>query len=256
MIVEFRDKALKYPKAVKKEKKRLVLDWLLEFQVSSFSLLATRIGQNKTNANRFFNALVNEQVILRFRDAHSIHSRCVMLRVEGVRYLKKLDREVEHAITRRVRLPRYSPVLHNLAVQTVILKRLDKYKEVISNRNIQLGDHWDRPDALLKLENKNREYWLALQVVRWQWNEREVYLSFMSHINNMNEGHYVRVVFVFLSKEMCVFYEKLFSETSWPRYKRRVRSGLIDPLEGSLELDQADELRKHFTFKYEPVEIL
>ena len=47
MLIEKRDTSLKYPKAIKEEKTRLVLDWLLEFRFSSIDLLAKRIGSNE-----------------------------------------------------------------------------------------------------------------------------------------------------------------------------------------------------------------
>ena len=53
---ETRNLDLKYPRAVKDDKTRLVLDWLLEFRFSSIELLSKRIGQTAMNANRFFNS--------------------------------------------------------------------------------------------------------------------------------------------------------------------------------------------------------
>ena len=44
MRIEHRDPTLTYPRAVREEKLRLVLDWLLEFRMSSFELLARRLG--------------------------------------------------------------------------------------------------------------------------------------------------------------------------------------------------------------------
>jgi hypothetical protein len=43
MLIEPRDRSLKYPRAIKQDKLRLVLDWLLEFRFSSLDVLAQRI---------------------------------------------------------------------------------------------------------------------------------------------------------------------------------------------------------------------
>ena len=44
MRIEHRDPALTYTRAIREDKRQLVLDWLLEFQFSSVELLARRLG--------------------------------------------------------------------------------------------------------------------------------------------------------------------------------------------------------------------
>ena len=63
MIVEERDLSLTHPWLVNKDKIKIVLDWLLEFHFSTIDLLAERIGQKKTNANRFFNKLISDGLV-------------------------------------------------------------------------------------------------------------------------------------------------------------------------------------------------
>ena len=41
MRIERRDPTLTYPRPIREEKRRLVLDWLLEFQFSSVDLLGS-----------------------------------------------------------------------------------------------------------------------------------------------------------------------------------------------------------------------
>ena len=62
MRIERRDPTLKYPRAVREEKRRLVLDWLLEFQFSSVDLLAHRLGLTPQSSYKFFRALLDEQM--------------------------------------------------------------------------------------------------------------------------------------------------------------------------------------------------
>ena len=58
MRIERRDPTLKYPRAVREDKRRLVLDWLLEFQFSSVELLAQRLGLTYRSSYKFFRALI------------------------------------------------------------------------------------------------------------------------------------------------------------------------------------------------------
>lgn len=44
MRIEHRDLTLTYPRAIRDDKRRLVLDWLLEFPCSSIERLAWRLG--------------------------------------------------------------------------------------------------------------------------------------------------------------------------------------------------------------------
>ena len=58
MRIERRDPTLKYPRAVREEKRRLVFDWLLEFQCSSVYLLTRRLGMTTRSSYDFFRSLL------------------------------------------------------------------------------------------------------------------------------------------------------------------------------------------------------
>ena len=57
MRIEHRDPTLKYPRAIREDKRRLVLDWLLEFQFSSVEFLAQRLGLTYHGSYKFFRSL-------------------------------------------------------------------------------------------------------------------------------------------------------------------------------------------------------
>lgn len=177
MLIEQRDTSLKYPKAIKEEKTRLVLDWLLEFRFSSIDLLAKRISSNSVNSNRFFNSLLRDGVIQAFKNVHTKNERYVMLTTAGLSYLEVLGRDISKSTTRVQHLGRYSQIIHDMAVQYAVLNRIDQFKEVIWDRHIDLPEHQEKPDAIL-LSPKG--YWVALEYERWRKDTKGSLSAFLT----------------------------------------------------------------------------
>ena len=250
MLIEQRDTSLKYPRAIKDEKTRLVLDWLLEFRFSSIDLLSKRIGSNSVNSNRFFNSLIKDGVIQSFKNVHTKNERYVMLTRAGVSYLEVAGRDITKAVTRVQNLGRYSHIIHDMAVQYAVLNRLDQFEEVIWDKNINLPDRLEKPDAILK---SPRGYWVALEYERWRKDTKRIYISFMNHANALSEKLYAGVFYLFDRDADFKHYQKLFNEDVWPCYKREKKSGKIKRLESTFEPDGVKNLRKCFVFLHEPV---
>ncbi len=75
MRIERRDPTLTYPRAIREDKRRLVLDWLLEFQFSSVELLAQRLGLTSHSSYKFFRALLDDQLIQHVKSVHTHQGR-------------------------------------------------------------------------------------------------------------------------------------------------------------------------------------
>jgi len=251
MLLERRDDALRYPKAIKDEKTRLVLDWLLEFRFSSIAILADRLGSNAINSNRFFNSLIKGGIIQSFSNVHTKHDRYVMLTTSGLSYLEALGRDISRATTRVQHLGKYSQIVHDIAVQTAVLKRIHQYDEVIWERHVILPESQEKPDVLLK---SPKGYWVALEYERWRKDTKRIFLSFMNHATAISGKHYSGVFFVFDSQVDFAHYKKLFETEKWPRYKREPKSGRIKALDTYFKPDDVSNLRKCFVFSHEPVE--
>ena len=101
-----------------------------------------------------------------------------MLSKAGVDLLQVAGRDVSTAQTQPSRLNRYAHLMHDLAVQAAVLKRLDHYDEVIWDKHIALPDQYEKPDALL---HSPKNYWVALEYERWRKEQKRIYLSFMNH---------------------------------------------------------------------------
>lgn len=251
MLIERRDSELKYPKAIKDEKTRLVLDWLLEFRFSSIDLLAKRLGSNSVNSNRYFNALLKDGVIQAFKNVHTKNERYVMLTRAGLSYLEVLGRDISKATTRVQHLGRYSHIIHDMAVQYAVLNRVAQFEEVIWDRHIELPERQEKPDALLR---SPRGYWVALEYERWRKDKKRIYISFMNHANALSEKLYAGVFYLFDKDADHKYYQRLFDAEVWPRYKRDRKSGRVSQLNSTFKPDEIKNLRKCFVFELEPIE--
>lgn len=252
MKVENRDPNLVYPKAVKDEKTRLVLDWLLEFRFSSIDVLAQRIGSNAVNSNRFFNTLLSDGVIQSFKNVHTKNDRYVMLTAAGLSYLEVLGRDLSIATTRVSHLGRYSKIMHDIAVQQAVVKRLEIIDEVVWDKNIVAETNiMERPDALLR--HRLKGYWFAIEYERWRKDSKRIYLSFYTHAQAIIKRKYQGVYFIFDKEIDMLHYQKLFDAPEWQRYNRK-KSGHVETLKEKFIPDQTPSLRKCFLFVHEPVE--
>ncbi len=249
MRIEHRDPTLKYPRAVREEKRRLVLDWLLEFQFSSVDLLARRLGLTYQSSYKFFRALLDAQIIQSFKSVYTNQVRYLMLTKAGVDMLQVAGRDVAKAQTQTSRLNRYSHIMHDLAVQRAVLKRLAHYNEVIWDQHINLPDQFDNPDALL---HSPKNYWVALDYERWRKEDKRIYLSFLNHAQALVKRHYSGVYYLFDREPDLVHYQTLFAAAAWPEYHYNRKTGKITLAGTHFKPDAIERLRDCFLFIHEP----
>ena len=84
MRIEKRDLTITYTRAIRDDKLRLVLDWLLEFQFSSLDLLARRISTTTRSSYDFFRSLLKQHLIKEFKSVHTNQARYLMLTKTGM----------------------------------------------------------------------------------------------------------------------------------------------------------------------------
>ena len=249
MRIERRDPTLKYPRAIREEKRRLVLDWLLEFQFSSVELLARRLGLTYHGSYKFFRSLLDDQIIQQFKSVHTHQARYLMLTKAGVDLLQVAGRDVSKAQTQPARLNRYSHIMHDLAVQSTVLKRLAHYDEVIWDQHINLLEQYDKPDVLM---HSPKNYWVAFEYERWRKETKRIYLSFMNHAKALIKRHYSGVYYLFDREPDLVHYQTLFVAQEWPEYNYNRKTGKIMPVGTHFQPDAIERLRDCFLFIHEP----
>lgn len=253
MRIVHRDSSLKYPRAMRREKQQLVLDWLLEFRFSSVALLARRVGLTRQTSSRFFRALRDAGLVQRFTHAHVNHEQYYMLTHAGAACLKEAGRDIRHACTAPSRLIRYAPLLHDLAVQQVVLTWLPYCVEVIWDRHIRLPASYDRPDLLMQ---NTKHYWIAFEYERWRKADNRIYMNLRKHAQAIIKQHYHAVYYLFPHDADRVHYQTLFEAPDWPEYAVNRYTHKIFPLHRTFTPDDIGNLRKCFLFKHEPADPL
>jgi hypothetical protein len=248
MKIEKRDKTEKNPQAVKSQKVRILLKWLLEFRFSTFDVLSTVLESNKTNLNRFYNGLIENGFIQTSTNVHTGSKlKFVILAKAGVDYLANLGVDTSKAKIRISDFRRYSKIAHDISVQNYVVSQITKIDEVIWDRNISVSEGDERPDAMLHHENGN--YWLAVQYERWPKEASRIYHLFLQHAKARNSGKYSVTVFVFDQQQDLNLYKRLFDKAEWPMFKRDYKKGHMLSLGTTFDPEEHFNLRKSFIFQ-------
>ena len=194
MRIVHRNPLLKYPRAVRREKQQIVLDWLWEFRFSSFALLAQRLGLTCQTSYKFFRSLRDSGLVQRFTHDHYNLEQYYMLTRAGAAFLHEAGRDIANACTSPSRLIRYPNIPHDLAVQQAAIRRLDHYKELISEHHITIPEPFHRPDMLML---NPKDFWIAYEYERSRKQTERIFISFNNHAQAIINRHYHATYFLF-----------------------------------------------------------
>ena len=125
MRIVRRNPELKYPRSRPQRKAAARPGLALGISVSSFALLARRLGLTCHTSYKFFRALRDNGLVQRFAHVHYNREQYYMLTRAGAAVLHEAGRDSAHACTAPSRLVRYPHVPHALAVQRAAIRRLD-----------------------------------------------------------------------------------------------------------------------------------
>lgn len=246
MHIEHRDPTLKHPHAVREEKKLLVLNWLLEFQVSSRDLLATRLGMKTKTSYKLFQALVAKKLIQDFKSAEASHVRCFVLNQLGAIRLQNAGRDISHAHTSYASLIRDGKIVHALAVQAAVLPWLKHYVEVIWKDHISLPEPFEKPDILLRAPTGA---WVALDYEHQRKDDNRIYMTFHNHARAIMNHHYRGVYVLFDRQADLERYHTLFAAAAWPEYDYNRKTRKIIARTTTFTPDTVPKLRQRFVFR-------
>jgi len=249
MHIEHRDPTLRYPRAIRADKRRLVLDWLREFRFSTREVLAQRLQSTVKGTYQLLHDLRHQGLIQEFRSIYTNQTRFLTLSKPGFEILRQAGRDVPRAVVPTHRLSRYASILHDLAVQQAVVKRLHHYTDVIWAQQIQIPDHFEKPDALLRTP---KGYWVAIDYERYRKDQKRVYLSFFNHTRALINRHYSGVYYLFDREDVLAFYQALFTKSEWREYHDNRQTGKITATGKIFKPDSIKNLPNCFAFIHEP----
>ena len=224
MHIEHRNPTPEYPPGGREEKTLLVLSWLLEFRWSSFELLATRLGLRSKTSYKFFRALVEEGLIQIFKSVPANIARCFLLTWRGAIQLQDAGRDISHAYTSLTGVTHDPAIIHDLAVQAAVLRRLQQYDEVLWKPQISLPEPFEKPDVLLR---SPQGAWVALDYERQRKDDSRIYITFRNHAEAIMNQHYRGVYLLFDRPADLERYRTLFDAEAWPEYDFDRKKGKI-----------------------------
>lgn len=231
---------------MKDEKMVIVFSWLLEFRFSTPRILTNVLGLSITSTPRFFSGLIKNGFIRVLKNVHTDKERLFMLTQLGVDFLKAREFDVSNAVTKSGRLERYSMVLHDVGVQRFVFSKMSTCSEVVWDKNIVDIDSKCRPDALMR-KSSNGQF-VGIEYERWRKNLKRIYSSFVNHSNQMIDGHYKGVYFIFNSESDRIHYQELFNSERWPLFSQHA-GGQLSHTGQFFYPDQIENLRRGFVFE-------
>lgn len=245
MHLEHRDPTLTYPDAIREERTLVVLNWLLEFEVSSFELLARLLGMKIKTSYKLFRALLAEKVIQPYNKGRANVARCFLLTRCGATQLHNAGRDISHAATSPASVTDDFDLGHALAVQAAVLPWLPQYDEVIWKSHITLPEPFDTPDVLLR---SPQGAWVALDYERRRKDDNRIYMSFRNHAEAIMAKHYRGVFLLFGQAADLEHYRTLFDAEAWPEYDYHRKTRKITARNTTFTPDTVPKLRQCFVF--------
>lgn len=245
MHIEPHDPTPQDPHTGRGDKPLLVLDWLLAFRVSSFDLLARRLGMRPKTSYKFFRALLEDAVIQPYTKVRAHVARCFLLTRRGASRLQHAGRDISDAVTTPASVTDDFDLVHALAVQAVVLRWLPEFDEVIWKPQLPLPTSFDTPDVLLR---SRPDAWVALDYERPGKDEKRIYMSFRTHAEAIMAHHYRAVYLVFSQPADLERSRTLFDTEAWPEYDYNRKTSKITALTTTFKPDTVPNLRQCFVF--------
>ena len=225
----------------------IVFSWLLEFRFSTPKILTNVLGLSITSTPRFFSGLIKNGFIKVLKNVHTDKERLFMLTQLSVDFLEAREFDVSNAITKAGRLERYAMVLHDIGVQRFVFSNLGTCSEVVWDKNIVGIDSQCRPDALMK-KSSNGQF-VGIEYERWRKNLKRIYSSFVNHSNQMIDGNYKGVYYIFNTESDRLHYQDLFNAERWPLFSKHAATGNLSHTGEYFYPDQVENLRRGFVFE-------
>jgi len=201
-----------------KDKLESVIRWLGWFDYSDRETIASMLGVSKDGQSAFFKRL-EESGFLCSEKAPGIRKVIYSLGDAGFEYALMLLPEID--LKRRRRLPSWVSLVHTFSVQAAVIARLEKIESIKPEKTLKHLRAVRLPDAILKMNDGTT---VALEVELNHKSSARVYNIFLSHLKNIRNNNYERVVYLFPNDSLCRLYREKYDQPRWPIYTAKAGS--------------------------------
>lgn len=211
------------PQAVDRGQQKItdVIRWLGWFDYSDRATLAAMLGVSKDGQSAFFKRLEASGFVT-IDQAPGIRKAIYTLGDAGFEYASMLLPELE--LKRRRRLPAWVTLIHSFSVQAAVVARMSDVASIKPEKALKYLRAIRLPDAILTLKDGTQ---VALEVELNHKSSARVYSIYLSHLKNIRNNHYDRVVYLFPNHGLCELYRDKFVQPVWPIYRSSGAGGKL-----------------------------
>ncbi len=226
-----------------KEKTTLILQWLLNYRISSIEILAAVIGLAPNGASRFFKKLIKEKLIEPIMPINYPRRGLVILGTRAAAYLEDDTRDFTADILKGRRMATKEGIHHSLQIQKAVLKHLPSAMEVVSEFDLQISGK--RPDALVFKEKAT----FAIELEHTIKFKKTVHLIFQQYIDMIESRQVDVVIFYFSVVKHREDYERYFKEEDWNEAKIDKKKKTTKLTGSMIHIPQDHWIRKRVLFR-------
>lgn len=198
-----------------RDKVESVIRWLGWFDYSDKETIADMLGVARNGQGAFFKKLEASGFITAEK-APGIRRVIYGLGDAGFEFAQMLLPELE--LKRRRRLPAWVSLIHSLSIQVAIINRLHDIQAIRPERTLKHLRAVRLPDAIITMNDGKM---VALEVELNHKNTARVYNVFLSHLKNIHNENYQKVIFIFPNDALRRLYREKFDQPIWPIYRQR-----------------------------------
>lgn len=230
------------PRKRSQEKLLKTIELLTKFKSSTRKLILNNLKLASHSHHRYLNKM-ESQGILKKIDLYSLKSKAIYILGEvGIGIASELINS-NHSFTVNPLKLNYLNIRHDLAVQKAVLDRskTSSYKsewEIKSDPTV----YYKTPDAILYDEGKI----IAFEVELTAKSDKRLYKAFFEHCQNLENGNYNHVIYLFHNKSLKEYYYSKFVNEKWFTYKTTSQNRLV--VDSQFDKNITEKHKENFCF--------
>jgi hypothetical protein len=225
------------------EKKRIVVNWLLNNQVASIETLAAVLGLAANANNRFFAELIEEGVLERLRNTRWDKRDLVILGPQAAGYIDRESSDFTADLMKARKLKNKKYLAHDVEAQKVALHYLPIAIEIVAEHRIV--EMPKKPDMIVFDEDGDQ---YAIEYESTAKSPATTYYIFHQYRDMIKKGMFVKVDFWFDDQTTLNSYKKYFDREYWPEVSYDKKKRTSKTLPEKVRILANDHVRGRVTF--------
>ncbi len=241
------------------EKKQIVVDWVLNYQISSLEILSARLGVEPNATNRFFAKLIDEKILERIKNTRWDKRDLVILGPAAAGFIDPESSDLTADLMKARGLRNKKYLAHDVEAQKVALLYLPLAVEIVSENNFANPALIKKPDMVVFDEDGDS---IAIEYESTKKSPATTYYIFHQYRKMLEDKLFIKVDFYFDDVKTLNLYKNAFGKEFWPevsfdkkkrtskRGKDMVRVLMNDPVRAQITFNLIN-LKKPYIYTLE-----